>query len=274
MTAAPAFAAEQKPQAPAGPAAKVDPEADRILRQMSDFLAKQREFSVQTNGELQVVLDTGQKIEINRVGKVSVQRPDRLRVDRSADLAKGQLYYDGRQLTVYGERNNAYATTQAPPTLDAAIEWAMDDLGLDAPGGDLLVSNPYAALMEDVRSGTYLGRTVIGDVTAHHLAFRNREGVDWEIWVTDGPQPLPLKYVVTSRDEQGSPQYSVIMSDWSLSPRLSQEEFRFTPPRDAMRVSFLDASSLAEKQKKGGQKQGAQKQETQGENAQPEGGAR
>jgi hypothetical protein len=253
MTAVPALGGEQKARAPAEPAAQVDPQADRLLRQMSDFLAAQREFTVRTEGTLDVVLDSGQKVQLNRAGDVRMQRPDRLRVDRVGDLANLRLYYDGRQLTVYGEGNNAYATTPAPPTVDATIDMALERLGLDAPGSDLLFSNPYAALTEDVRSGRYLGRAVVDGVSVHHLAFRNREGVDWELWVEDGPRPLPRKYVITSRDMPGSPQYSVNLSDWNLSPRLTQEQFRFVPPRDAMRVSFLAPDSL------GGSPQGGAK---------------
>lgn len=230
---------------------QVDPQAQRILRQMSDFLAAQREFSVRTEGTLDEVLDSGQKIQLQRAGDVRLQRPNRLRVDRTGDLAKLHLFYDGRQLTLQGEQSNAYATTPAPSTLDATLDMASQRLGLDAPGSDLLVSNPYAALTEDVRSGSYLGRSMVDGVPVHHLAFRNREGVDWELWVKDGPQPLPLKYVITSRDMPGAPQYSVRLSEWNLSPQLTPDQFQFTPSRDAVRVSFLAPDSQGAAQQGG-----------------------
>ncbi|WP_375744176.1 DUF2092 domain-containing protein [Corallococcus interemptor] len=245
--------AEQAPAERAESETQIDPRAQRTLRQMSDFLAAQREFSVRTEGTIDEVLDSGQKVQLQRAGDVSLQRPDRLRVDRAGDLAKLHLFYDGQRLTVHGENANAYATTPAPPTLDATLDMASQRLGLDAPGGDLLFSNPYTALTEDVRSGKYLGRSMVNGVPAHHLAFRNRGGVDWELWVEDGPQPLPLKYVITSRDLPGAPQYSVTLSDWNLSPRLSPDQFQFTPPPDAVRVSFLAPDS------QGGAQQGGSK---------------
>ncbi|MFP2910424.1 DUF2092 domain-containing protein [Pyxidicoccus sp. 3LFB2] len=253
VTAAPALGQAQSAKAPPVPAARVDPRADRILRQMSDFLAAQREFTVNTEGTLDVVLDSGQKVQSHRAGDVRMQRPNRLRVDREGDLAGIQLYYDGRQFTLYGERTNAYATTPAPPTLDATIDVASEQLGLELPGADLLFSNPYAALSEDVHCGTYLGKSVVDGVPVHHLAFRNRDGVDWELWVEDGPRPLPRKYVITTRDLPGSPQYSVNLSGWNLAPGLTQEQFRFIPPPEAMRVSFLAPDS------QGGQQQGGAK---------------
>ncbi|QAT84585.1 hypothetical protein EJ065_3016 [Corallococcus coralloides] len=250
----PLLAGAQQEQATAertGSEAKVDPQAQRILRQMSDFLAEQREFSVRTEGTLDQVLDSGQKIQLQRAGDVRLQRPNRLRVDRAGDLAKLHLFYDGQRLTVHGEQANAYATTPAPSTLDATLDMALQRLGLDAPGGDLLVSNPYTALIEDVRSGKYLGRAKVNGVPVHHLAFRNRDGVDWELWVEDGPRPLPLKYVITSRDLPGAPQYSVTLSEWNLSPQLTPDLFQFTPPRDAMRVSFLAPDSRSGAQQGG-----------------------
>ncbi|WP_223636111.1 DUF2092 domain-containing protein [Corallococcus sp. EGB] len=223
--------------------AQIDPQAQRILRQMSDFLGAQREFSVRTEGSLDELLDSGQKVQLQRAGDVRVQRPNRLRVDRAGDLARLHLFYDGQRLTLYGERSNAYATTPALSTLDATLDMASQRLGVDAPGSDLLVSNPYAALTEDVCSGRYLGQSKVDGVPVHHLAFRNRDGVDWELWVEDGPRPLPRKYVITSRDLPGAPQYSVRLSNWNLSPQFTPELFQFTPPRDAVRVSFLAPDS-------------------------------
>lgn len=239
LGATPLMGSAQQAKAPADPAEKMDPQAQRILRQMSDFLAAQREFSVRTEGTLDEVLESGQKVQRQREGDVSVQRPNRLRVDRSGDLARLHLFYDGQRLTLQGERANAYATTPAPSTLDATLDMASQQLGLDAPAADLLLSDPYTALTEDVRSGSYLGRVVVDGTPVHHLAFRNRGGVDWELWVEDGPRPLPRKYVITSRDLPGAPQYSVNLSDWNLSPQLTPQQFQFTPLSDAMRVSFI-----------------------------------
>ncbi|RKH50464.1 DUF2092 domain-containing protein [Corallococcus sp. AB049A] len=233
--------------------AKMDPQAQRILRQMSDFLAAQREFSVRTEGTLDQVLDSGQKVQLQRAGSVKLQRPNRLRVDRAGDLARLHLFYDGQRLTLHGEDSNAYATTPAPSNVDAMLDMASLKLGLDAPAEDLLVSNPYAALTEDVKSGSYIGKSKVDGVPVHHLAFRNRDGVDWELWVEDGPRPLPRKYVITTRDMPGAPQYSVTLSEWNLSPRFTPEQFQFTPPRDAVRVSFLAPDS------QGGEQQGGSK---------------
>jgi hypothetical protein len=51
--------------------------------------------------------------------------------------------------------------------------------------------------------------------------------------------PFPLKYVITSRDEPQAPESIVELRNWDLSPQLTADVFRFTPPRGAQEVSFL-----------------------------------
>ncbi|MBZ4422881.1 DUF2092 domain-containing protein [Myxococcus sp. RHSTA-1-4] len=239
------MAAEQARERDA-PAAKFEPEAERRLREMSDFLAGQRQLTVRTQGTIEAVLESGQKIQFHREGLVSLRRPDRLRVDRTGDLSDLQLFYDGKQLTLYGEKSQTFAAAPAPPTLDDTLDMASDLLGLEPPAADLLYSNPYAVLRESMRSGTYLGRANVEGVATHHLAFQGDE-VDVQIWIEDGPRPLPRKYVVTSKRVDQAPQYAVVLSDWDLAPQLSDSQFVFRPPAEAQRVSFLEKEARDDK---------------------------
>jgi hypothetical protein len=92
--------------------------------------------------------------------------------------------------------------------------------------------------MEDVVSGTYVGPATVRGVSCHHLAFRGNE-TDWQLWIEDGPRPVPCKFVITSKKVQGLPEFTVEFSQWNFSPRLGDEVFHFTPPGDAKRINFL-----------------------------------
>lgn len=231
----------------------IDPKAERILRDMSTFLGSQRQFSVRTEGTLEAV-ESGQKLQFSRAGQVHLSRPDKLHVERTGDLADLELYYDGKQLSLWGKRSNLYATTPAPPNIDAMLEVASERLGLEPPGGDLLYSQPYEVLTEDVLSGSYVGRSMSDGVPVHHLAFRGNQ-VDWQIWIEDGPQPVPRKYVITSKDMPQAPQYTVRLSEWNLKPEFSPAEFTFTPPEGAQQISFLAPQAEQERRsRRGGQK--------------------
>src|ERR1044071_6472183 len=157
---------------------------------MSTDLADMTAFRFNTDQVMEVVTRQGQKIQSVAESTVWVQRPNKLRADRMGPLGGATVYYDGSKLSVYGKRDNLYATTRAPDDLDGTIDFAREKLGLAAPGADLLYSNPYAVLMEDAVSGKYLGIEPVGNRMCHHLAYRGNQ-TDWQLWIEDGPRALP-----------------------------------------------------------------------------------
>jgi hypothetical protein len=218
--------------------AGIDPAAQRLLKTSLDFLASQNQFSVDTRNSLEVVLYSGQKIQFNHTARQSIQRPNKLRVERTGDLVQQVFVYDGRSLTLYNPGDNMYATVAAPDTLEAMLDFARKSLDIVAPAGDLLYKNGYEILMEDVMSGFVVGKAVIEGVRCDHLAFRTPV-TDWQIWIQEGAQPLPRKIVITTRDVFNAPEFSVTTTKWDLQPRFNDQTFNFAPPRDAKKVDFL-----------------------------------
>ena len=72
---------------------------------------------------------------------------------------------------------------------------------------------------------------------AHHLAV-TKKNVDYQIWIQDGPQPLPLRYVVTGKDMRGSPQFTIELRNWQPNAPVPDDSFAFTPPAGAKKVAF------------------------------------
>lgn len=217
-----------------------DAKARALVRQMTDFLGQQGQFSAKTANTVEVVLTSGQKLQFDSVADVAVMRPDKLRAIRTGDLEQQELVYDGKALTVFTQAGGVpyYATVAAPPTLGEALDFARDSLDVTAPAGDLLYANAYDILMEDVVSGMVVGSSVVGGVRCHHLAFRGSQ-TDWQIWIEDGAKPLPRKMVITSKWIVGAPQYTVTTSDWNLAPHLGADRFRFVPPKGATKIDFI-----------------------------------
>jgi hypothetical protein len=238
--AAPAPEPAKNPPAPAQPqeAPKIDPKAERILKGMCDYLAAQKTFSVEAGHVLQAVLKSGEKLDFVADSDLTVQRPNKLRSDRLGEIAHVSFYYDGKDMTIFGRKVNMYATTPAPPTLDEAIDFARQKLDIDAPAADLLYAKPYDTLMEDVVSSQYVSEATIDGQKCHHLAFRGNE-TDWQIWVADGPQPLPLRYTIVTKKVAGEPQFTVTLAKWNTNPHIVADTFTFTPPKGAERIDFL-----------------------------------
>jgi hypothetical protein len=220
-----------------GQAPAIDPSADAQMKKMSDYLGNLRSFSFKSDSVDEAVTKEGQKVQFVAGQQVYVRRPNRLRADRLGPVANTQFHYDGQTYAVYGKKTGYYATAPAPARLDQAIDDVREKLGIDAPGADLLMSNPYATLMGDVISGQDLGIEPIDNVPCHHLAFRNKD-VDWQIWIQDGPQPLPRRYSIVTKDETGQPEYSIDLSNWNTNVSLPDQLFTFTPPPCATRIDI------------------------------------
>ena len=214
----------------------IEPEADRHLLQMTNYLASLQSFTVQSSAIDEVVMASGQKIQIATESLVSVQRPNRLRSEQTGAAAESlAFFYDGTNMTLACKADNSFATMPAPKSIDATIDKVRREFHIDAPGADLLYSRPYSVLTEQVTGGRYIGRETIDGVTAHHLAFEG-EQVDWQIWIQDGSQPLPVRFVVTTKGIRSQPQFTVRLSHWEPGARISPVMFQFADLSDARRV--------------------------------------
>jgi hypothetical protein len=94
-------------------------------------------------------------------------------------------------------------------------------------------------------------------VPCDHLAVRTAGGVDFQIWIAQGSEPLPRRIVITYKNEHGQPQFWADLSNWNLAPDVSDAPFTFTGPNAAERIQFLaEVRSAAARAtlKKGGNK--------------------
>ena len=218
--------------------AEVSPKAAALLKASTDFLACQQQFSLDTESSIEVVLASGQKIQFDHTARVSVERPNKLRAERTGDLVDQVFYYDGETLTLHNPVGNFYARIAAPGTLEEMLDFAREKLDIVAPASDLLYKNAYDILMQDVTSGFVVGKGVVDGVRCDHLAFRAPH-VDWQIWIEEGDRPLMRKLVITTRDKLNAPQFTVVAKNWNLEPKFSAETFSFTPPKCPQEVEFV-----------------------------------
>ncbi len=226
------------PQTALAQPAEVSPKAAALLKASTDFLACQQQFSLDTESSIEVVLATGQKIQFDHTARVSVERPNKLRAERTGDLVDQVLYYDGESLTLHNPVRNYYAKIAAPGTLEEMLDFAREKLDIVAPASDLLYRNAYDILMQDAVSGFVVGKGFVDGVSCDHLAFRAPH-VDWQIWIADGDRPLVRKLVITTRDKLNAPQFTVVTKNWNLEPKFSAETFSFTPPKCPQEVRFV-----------------------------------
>jgi len=220
----------------------MEPQAEKLLRRMSDYLASRQQFTLKAESTLEVVLTSGQKLQYASPATLMVSRPNRLRAHRKGDIANQEFFYDGKTLTLYNPKENLYATTAAPPTIDEMLDFAREKLDVVAPAAELLYKNAAERMLKVTTSGFVVGPSVVGGLKSTHLAFRGAE-VDWQIWIEDGEKPLPRKFILTSKKVAGEPQFAVLIRNWDVAPTLTNQEFSFTAPKGAKKIEFLQLTS-------------------------------
>jgi hypothetical protein len=205
---------------------------------MSDYLAAAREFSFRADVAYDSVSVDGQKIQYGAVVQLSVRRPDRLHVLYDGDERRRQVVMAGDAFTILDQEANVYAGADVPPEVGAALDRIFETYGFSVPIADFVYPDPYETLMGSVEAGSLVGRHFVDGTPCHHLAF-SQEAIDWQIWIEDGPAPLPRKLVITYRNEPGSPQYAATFSEWDLEPRIAESYFEFRPPEGSGKIEFL-----------------------------------
>jgi hypothetical protein len=227
----------------AAPARADEADAKKLFKAMSDYLAAQKAVALDYDASFEFITKEDQKIALASSGTVVMQRPDKIRTTRHGGFANVELVFDGKTFTLLGKDANAYFQAEIPGTVDHLIDELRDKLQRPLPGADLLLSNVYDNLMPLVTNVADLGSGVIRGTECDHLAFRTKE-VDWQIWIAQGDKPYPCRYVITTKDVKGFPQYTLDIRDWKTGNEVAPEEFKFTAPAGATQLKPGDVITL------------------------------
>ncbi|HET9534624.1 MAG TPA: DUF2092 domain-containing protein [Mesorhizobium sp.] len=227
--------------------------AKSMLKAMSDYLAAQTTISFAYDTNFEVVTKDHQKILLASSGTIGLSRPDKIRASRHGGFADVEMVFDGKTLTLFGKDANLYTQVDIPGDLDHLVDELRYEYGRPLPGADLLLSNVYEELMGGVVDVKDLGSGVIGGTECDHLAFRTKE-VDWQIWIAHGEQPYPCRYVITTKEVDQAPQYSIQIRDWKTGAEVATNDFVFKTA-DARKVDLkqlVDSDELPKQFAPGG----------------------
>ena len=228
--AAPSLASE--PNAPAGP-----PQAEDVLRTMSQYLAKQKAFSYHAEVEFDQLLPGGPKIRLSGAVDITVARPGSLFVDYRDDVSDRVIWFENGRVTIFDPMAGTYAEVSAPKDIDGMVATLEKDYGMALPLGDLAESNPDAVLTRGVELAHYVGVHNVEGVFCHHVVLQ-RKDLDLQVFVEVGAKPLPRKLVFEYPERAGSPQYTASITEWSFAVPKS-ELFAPKVPKEAAKVDFL-----------------------------------
>jgi hypothetical protein len=228
------------------PSARADEaQAKQLVKAMSDYMAAQQTISFDFDSSLEVITTDSQKVAFASSGAVTLNRPDKIRATRAGGFANAELVFDGKTVSLLGKEQNLYAQAEIPGTIDHLVDELRDKFHRPLSGADLLMSDVYGQLMPLVTNVKDLGSGVIRGVECDHLAFRTKE-VDWQIWIAQGDRPYPCRYVVTTKNVKGWPQYTVDVRDWKTGTEVAADDFAFKIPPGARKLKPGESPDMDE----------------------------
>ena len=206
---------------------------ERMMRTMSDTLARSRSFSFETSEQIEVVAPGGEKRTLSFTRKVTVRRPNALffelhgKGDTALDLA---AYYDGRTLSLSEKPDGAWAETNVPGTLDEMVDDVARRFNLPVPIGDVVYSSPYDAFIGSSTRGGFVKRETIDGVECARLDYGD-EFVEVRLWLPVSGPALPRRLELVYKKAATPHLSQVNFTSWTLDAPVSDATFAFQQPR-------------------------------------------
>ena len=214
-----------------------DQQAIGVLQTMGEFIGGLETFEI--NGVALEDANFGEGLIVTNPTEVRVvvNRPSSMHMRQFDGEHAKDLFIHDETLTLYDELTGLYAKSSVPEGLDAGLDFALDELGIDLPLMDLIHSDAFGRLVESNDTVMYLrGKNRVDGVDCHHIAIRV-PGADVQLWVQEGKQPLPRRMMITSAWEAGLPRFTAVL-DWNLEPRIEPGSFEFKTPEGARQIPF------------------------------------
>ena len=216
-------------------AAAIDPEAVKIIKAYSEVQKRDGYFKFKVYDTSDDMTESGEMIQYAHVRTAVLKRPDRLWMETRGDQANTTLWYDGALFTLLDRDKNVYVQLKALPTLDATIDMVYDRYGISTPLADMLSGDIYAVLMDAVITCRYLGIGLVGERKCHHIAATQKD-IDWQVWIDEGDSPRMRKMVITYKQLDGSPRYSMMLAELEELKSVASGEFAAQLPEGAAEV--------------------------------------
>jgi hypothetical protein len=233
---------------PAASARAADPDADQLLRQMSEKLASAKTLSFSATREIDAALLEGRQLAEKARITVTVQRPDKIAAIARSKEGTRHLVADGRTLSLFDAKNNYYTALPMRADLDTLVARLDEKYGFTPPLAEFALSNPYADFRRQARTLTYLGRAKtkagflgLGGVECHRLALSGPLA-QAELWIGVHDQ-LPRQLVATFNRE-GRPQVRIRFSEWNLAAPVAATDFIFTPPPGSEKIEMWTTAEM------------------------------
>ena len=242
---APGCGPGEKPDDPgATPAPKFDDQAVEVLKGMTDKISAASQIAIRATQETDpALLEMRDKPESASL-TATLKRPDRFLATTTSENRERRIFYDGETFSMLYVSENFYAQKEMSGDFDSMAEQLEEKFGFAPPVTELLLSDPYAYLMEGLQSLSYVGEETVQGTPCHHLS-AVEESITWSVWITVD-ELLLLELVATATSIEGQPKIRVQVAEIDLSAQLDDAMFAFEPPPGATKIRMVPVDEIYE----------------------------
>lgn len=231
------------------------PTAEQVLRRTADFYKNAKSIAVEIEREQKIG-----GLSVKYPVTVAFERPNRITLRMENGPSDFTIVSDGKKMFISIAGLKRYTESNAPDSLD---DLSTNPLVMGLLNGTMIIElcadDPYAKLMEGVKSAKHVGVETIDGVKLHHLAFE-QEQVDWEIWIPIAGDPTIRRMTADlSKTMANLPagvqlknqKFEMIenFKNWRVNQAFDAKTFVFTPPKDAQKVeNLLDLPEAGEEE--------------------------
>ncbi len=192
------------------------PDPFDVLKKDLDYMAKLPQFSMNVADCYDEVSEDGQKVSYTTERDMFVRRPGNAAIDYRADGQSRRTVLDNKNLTFVDREKKAYGQAPAAATIDETLDKVANDYGVTVAAAELLRTNLYDRIYQNIQTGQYLGKDSLYGVECDHLGFVTPE-VDYELWFQTGDKPLLRKVSMRYKNMPTKPRYTMNISKYDLS---------------------------------------------------------
>lgn len=235
---------------------ELDAGAAAIINKSAAYLkgAKSVRFDVKVEA---ISESNGKKQEIVTKHQVAYAGPNRFTMELDAQAkVGGSIYSDGKEMVTHVPSLQKYTVVPAVGSMDDLIKLQL--VGELSRGGikfygPLFHSRPVDTYQSSVHGGKLIGVEKVEGVECHHLRMEEHE-IDWDLWITTGDQPRPVKANVDlarylkAKGLEGKLKASnvVTFTNWRVGDAPMPEWFAFKAPEGhKMVTTFFEPKKLA-----------------------------
>jgi hypothetical protein len=140
-------------------------------------------------------------------------------------------------MMAFAPAENLVAITDAPPTVDAALQAAYDSAAIYFPFTDVIVTDPYKDIADGLKIAFYIGQsTIVGDTTTDMVAYVTGD-VFVQIWI-GAQDKLPRRVYAVYLNDPARLRHVLALSNWELDVAVPADAFVSAKAAGAARIAF------------------------------------